>query len=337
MLALIYGIAGIVLFFLVIFDIIKTTLSMEGGGVITSGVSRGIWNTAFYISGKNAKSPILKPVGYIILILIVVLWILLLWSSLFILLLAVEDSVINATTQISANNWEKFYYAGFIISTVGIGDFIANSNMWKIISDIYAFTGLVFITMSITYFIPVLSAVIKQKQLSLELNSLGSSPHKILENGWDGQNFDRLVKQSSALSQILFLHSQNHRAYPVIHYFHSSKKNTAITLQIAKLYEALILLQNFVKEEYIPHPQEFASINASIENYISVVMEVGKIKDTYNNPPPVYNISQETYISRHNTSNQLPAKLQENRSILEQIVANSGWSWKAVYNMDINT
>ncbi len=178
----------------------------------------------------------------------IALWILLLWASLFSLLLSDHNSIINSTTHLPADMWEKLYYAGFILSTVGVGDYVPSNNFWRIITDIYSFTGLVFVTMSITYFISVLSAVLNQRRLALSLNSLGSSPYNIIENGWNGENFSRLVNQASQFSNDIFKHSQNHLAYPVIHYFHSTDKNISIIIQISKLYDALLILKFGVKQ-----------------------------------------------------------------------------------------
>jgi len=91
------------------------------------------------------------------------------------------DSLVNSS-KIPASAIEKLYYSGFVISTLGIGDFMASNDIWRIVTDVYSFTGLILLTMSVTYFIPVLSGVIKQRKLGINLSSLGSSPQEIILN-----------------------------------------------------------------------------------------------------------------------------------------------------------
>ena len=151
-----------------------------------------------------------------------------LWASFFLLLLSEPTSVVSAGKKVPADIWEKLYFAGFTVSTLGIGDYIPSSDEWSIVTDVYTFTGLVFVTMSITYFVPVLSGVTQQRSLGIMLSSLGQSPQQIVLNNWDGRSFNRLIAQASSLANLLVMHSQNHKAYPVIHYFHTHKaKNSS--------------------------------------------------------------------------------------------------------------
>ena len=323
---------GPLLYLGVLIDIIKTTLSMQGGGWLTSSVSHTIWNFAFSLARGNPKSRILDHIGYTLLVLIVIIWVVLLWLSFFVLLQSTPDSVVNTTTHIPATTWQKLYYAGFVLSTMGTGDFIASTNLWRMVSDVYAVSGLIFITMSITYFIPVLSAVIKQRELSIGLNSLGRTPFEILNNGWNGRNFNRFIKQTSKFSKSISKHSQNHRAYPVIHFFHNPEPNSSIILQLTKLYEALLILQNGVKKDNLPHPQEIAPLKDSLENYLEVVQDVSRLKVRNEIPPKIYRNSLNEGDFVEPSEVELSAENQKKRIVFLKLLKNAGWDWKIIYN-----
>lgn len=329
-----YVFLGILIYFGVLYDIVKTTLSMEGGGWLTNLISRGFWRSLLELSGRNPKSPILNHSGYILLISIIGVWVLALWGSFFLLLLSYPSSVINNTTHVTAGVWEKLYYAGFILTTTGVGDFVANTNLWRIISDIFSATGLVFITMSITYFVPVLSAVITQRQLGLAIGSLGSTPIDMLMNGYHNKNFKNFIKQITKFSNILFKHSQNHRAYPVIHYFHNTQQNNAVILQIAKLYEALLIFEHAVKEELHPPPLKLVQIKKSLENYIEVVAKVDNLKVRNREQPQIYlqPLKNQPFMARMDI--ELSSKIKEQRLILLKLIQNGGWDWKTIYNVE---
>ena len=199
--------SGIIIYFFTALDIVQTTLSMQGGGFFTSRYSHGFWTLFLKITGGNGRKKILSHAGYILLVSIVLIWVFLLWLSFVLMLSSSDASVINSTTKAPANILEKVYYAGFTISTLGVGDYIASSDAWRILSSIYSFTGLILLTMSVTYFIPLLSAVIEQRKLGIRLSNLGNSPEEILINSWDGEDFSEFTDMISDLSESLVHHS----------------------------------------------------------------------------------------------------------------------------------
>ncbi|MDX1762231.1 MAG: potassium channel family protein, partial [Christiangramia sp.] len=235
-------IAGIVIYFLIVLDILQTTLSMQGGGWLTSRFSHIFWKFFLKISGRNGKSRILSQAGYILLISIVLIWVLILWMSAVLIFSSQPGAIIDSTTKVPASLWQIIYYSGFSISTLGVGDYVASTNTWRIVTSIFSFTGLILLTMSVTYFVPVLSAVIDQRKLGIKLSTLGSSPQEIILSCWNGENFDRLTNNVDAFSDSIIKYSQQHRAYPVIHYFHNTKAKNAIILQLARLYDALLIV-----------------------------------------------------------------------------------------------
>jgi hypothetical protein len=51
----------------------------------------------------------------------------------------------------------KIFYTGYTLSTLGLGDMEPEGNFWDILA-ILSFTGLILISIAITYLIPVVSA-----------------------------------------------------------------------------------------------------------------------------------------------------------------------------------
>ena len=244
----IYLIIGVIFYVSIVMDIIQTTLSMRGGGWLTSRFSHLFWKFFLVLSGRNGKSRILTHAGYILLISIVLIWVFLMWASLVLILFSQPGAIIDSTTMVPANLWQIIYYSGYTISTLGMGDYVASGDVWRLLSTIYSFTGLILLTMSVTYFIPVLSAVIDQRKLGLNLSTLGKTPQEIVLNAWNGNDFHRLTDKIDGIANSIIKYSQQHRAYPVIHYFHNNKQKSSVVLQLARLYEALIILCGENKE-----------------------------------------------------------------------------------------
>ncbi|TVZ26868.1 ion channel [Gillisia sp. Hel_I_86] len=325
-------ILGALLYLVIVADILKTTLSMQGGGWLTSKFSHGFWSLLLKISGKNGNSKFLAQAGFFLLILIVLIWVCLLVLSFFLLLQSDVDSLVNSS-KIPASALEKLYYAGFVISTLGVGDFMASNDLWRIVTDVYSFTGLILLTMSVTYFIPVLSGVIKQRKLGINLSSLGNSPEAIVLNAWNGKDYEFFKLQLLNFSDALLEHNQNHRAYPVIHFFHNSNKEHAIILQIARLNEAVYILENTLKPEYTISGQILSSIRTALNNYIKVIKEVSNIevKPEAPNSPGISKLEEKGMLKPNIGTIDFSKDVQHNRKVFLTLVEKDGWKWEDVF------
>lgn len=325
-------IAGIILYFAIVIDILQTTLSMQGGGWLTSRFSHFFWKFFLMISGKNGRSKILSRTGYILLISIVLIWVFFLWTSLVLILYGYPGAIIDSTTKIPASFWQIVYYSGYSLSTLGMGDYVASADIWRILTSIYSFTGLILLTMSVTYFIPVLSAVIDQRKLGISLSTLGSSPEEIVITCWNGENFDPLLSKVDKFSDSIIKYSQQHRAYPVIHYFHNNKEKNAIILQLARLYEALLIISYEVKEEFRPGDETLKPLYVAYENYFEVIAEVTHIKPVNSDPPfsETGKLSEKKMLGALGSNNKYSEEVIGNRKLFKTLIEQEGWNWNLV-------
>ena len=322
-------ILGIVLFISIAIDIIQTTLSMQGGGWLTSRTSHFFWKGIFVISGKNGRSRILGHAGYLLLVSIVFVWVLFLWSSFTFILYAFPGTIVESSTKIAADFPDLIYYAGFSISTLGMGDFVPTKEWAKILTSFYSFTGLILLTMSVTYFIPVLSAVIEQRKLGIRLSILGNSPQEIVLKAWNGNNFDSLLNKADELSNSIIKYSQQHRAYPVIHFFHSTEEETTVILQLARLHEALQILSFKIPDKYRPEDRALRPLHKAFENYFKVLIDVTHIKlsetePDYSNLDALRGMS---FFGEEDTEFSIPPKIAKHRKFFYSLIYLDGWEW----------
>lgn len=97
---------GVLLFLATPTDIIKTTLSTRGGGMLTNGLTRLVWRGFFWASGRRGESKLLEYAGPCVLVSVLLLWICCLWFSLFLMLASAPGAVVNSTTKVAADLWE---------------------------------------------------------------------------------------------------------------------------------------------------------------------------------------------------------------------------------------
>lgn len=334
---ILYLIIGVLIFLMIALDIIKTALSFNGGGIITNLVSKAVWNTLFTAAGKKGSSKLLEYAGQVVLVSILTAWVLGLWLGFFLILLSDPDSVQKSSNMVPASALEKLYFAGFTLSTLGVGDYIASSDLWRIVTGVGAFAGLAFITTSITYFVPVLSAVALQSHLSLYISSMGNTPQQILINSWNGKDFSSFFDNAPDLCQMLMQHTLNHHSYPVINYFHNRNRKLAIAPAIALLDETIQLLIHVVPKDAGANQLKMQMLQTALDAYLEMLKGrfLKYIPPKENAPTPDLKHLEEQGIP---LKKGIDAKqvfnqddLQKHRNLLTSMLEMDGWSWKHVY------
>ena len=164
-------IIGIIILIFIITDIVITTLAPHGGGFLTSYISRMIWKFLLYLNKNHGATRVLNLSGMFLIIIILAIWILFLWSGYSFIFCFDDNSVINNTTKIPATVQEKIYYVGYSLSTLGYGDFSGGNAFWKILSSSISFTGLIIISIAITYLVPINSAEISKRRISTYIST----------------------------------------------------------------------------------------------------------------------------------------------------------------------
>ncbi len=79
--------------------------------------------------------------------------------------------------------------------------------------------------------------------------------------------------------------TENHKAYPVLHYFHSARADHSPIVEIVVLDEALTLLRFGVPERHRPNGIVLQNARASVETYLETLHE-GFVDPADGSPPP---------------------------------------------------
>src|SRR6056297_2390090 len=153
-------IAGLVIIVITFLDFFHTTLSGRGFGFISGKLNRFL-NVLIL---QNRSRSIFKFSGFIHLIMTSFVWLALLFLGTYIIFTAGNEMVINSTTHLSATNTQRFYFTGYLLSTLGIGDFIPGNETAQVIAGILSFSGFVLITTGLTYLLSVVQAVLGKKE-----------------------------------------------------------------------------------------------------------------------------------------------------------------------------
>jgi hypothetical protein len=333
---------GVILLLVTAADLINTSLSGRGAGFISKRLSISIWSLLLAISKKTGRKNILDLGGAIILVSILINWLLLIWFSASLLFISCPDSLMNVETNSPTTVMNKIFYTGYTLSTLGLGDMEPAGNFWDVLTAILSFTGLILISIAVTYLIPVVSAEIMKRKISVHINTLGGSVEEILLNYWNGKDFKELEQPFLSLIDSIILHAQNHKAYSVLHFFHSSDRKEAFVLNLTNLDEALTVLLHSIPAEQRPSFNVLTRLRKAISSYL-ITLPATFIIPGKETPPITILTALENkgikIISGEAVDLEY-AKLKTRRRLLLSLIKDDGWNWadlnSGTYNHEIS-
>ncbi|SDX90416.1 Ion channel [Modestobacter sp. DSM 44400] len=323
--------AGVALVVLVLADVLATTLTLgEGSGPLTRRFLGRAWRVMLHLHGHRRSSRLLTNAGSLLLATTVLIWVVVFWAGWWLVFLG-GGAIHQASTGAPASVFDVAYYAGFSVSTLGVGDFVADAPTWRLLTSVASFSGLVVITLAITYLLSVVSAVVSRRALATRIHALGDSAGDIVARGWDGENFSPLfVQQLLNLPQELAAVAEQHLAYPVLQYFRSRYAATSAPLAFARLDDAMLLLEAAVAASARPSSVAVAPVRRVINRYVQTAGATSAIRRSEPPPPsPALHALVEAGIPLGDPADldRRVAADRTRRQKLRQLVHGDGRSW----------
>jgi hypothetical protein len=320
---------GVLLLLITATDLINTSLSARGAGFITKRLSKAIWKVLLAITRNVGSRKVLEMGGAIILVSILVNWLLLIWLAASLLFISQPDSLMNVETNTATTIVSKIFYTGYTLSTLGLGDMEPESPFWDVLTAILSFTGLILISIAVTYLIPVVSAEIVKRRISVYITTIGCSVEEILSNYWNGKDFKELEEPFVRLTDSVILHGQNHKAYSVLHFFHTADRKEAFVLNLTNLDEVLTVLLHSIPQEQRPSLNVIMGLRKAISSYLVTLPAAFIVPGEVTPPLPLLSSLEGQGIKRiqGEAVNAAYASLGARRRLLLSLVKDDGWEW----------
>ncbi|MFL6192724.1 MAG: ion channel [Thermoanaerobaculia bacterium] len=319
------GFFGIILVLTVITDVLGTTLRLTGGGPITSRLTPWLWRAAVRVAPGHKS---LGTMGFAIILFEVILWVGLVWIGWTLVLNMDTGSLLVTKTQAPVSFLDRLFFIGSSLVTVGTGKYEPTSNLWQLVATVAAANGFFLITLVITYLLPLVTEVVKRRQLASYIAALGDTPQKILTRAWNGEGFGLLAHHWIELTFPIQQLGQGHLAYPILHCFHSPERKTALAPNIAALDEALTLLECVVPEKR-PDQVSIYPLRCAIESFLETLTEA-HLSPTKRPPPPPslepLRAAGIPMLGEGELGSILDALIKRRR-LLWGLVTKEGWSW----------
>jgi hypothetical protein len=281
---LLYLLLGAFLLAFVIIDLLWTTLWVDGGsGPISGRISSVIWGGLRRIGGRGSRT--LSLAGPIILTATLLAWVALIWGGWTLLFAGDAGSLVNAHADEPVTWTGRIYFVAFSMFTMGNGDFYPASGFWQIATSLTTASGMLFVTMGVSYVLSILGAVATKRSFAGSVTGLGRRGEDVVAAGWNGTSLHGLDLPLSALGSQLSMLVEQHRAYPVLHYYHSADSKNASAVAVAVLDDALTLIHAGVPHHAQPEPALVSGARSSVASYLET-LNSAFITPAETAPPP---------------------------------------------------
>ncbi|MEE1940301.1 potassium channel family protein [Streptomyces sp. TRM 70361] len=247
---------GCLLLLLVLADASITALSMvRVTGPVTGWVTRGVWRLFLAAHTRKPGGGLLQWSGTVTLLVTFLTWTLLLWAGWLLFFASHERAVVGSLTSAPADGWSRVYFTGYTVFTLGTGDYVPGTAWAQVATAVAALSGLFLVTLSLTYLVQVVQAVVHKRSVAVQVHALGPDAGRIVAGGWTGDGFSSMFNQHLvSLTEPLLRMGEQHLAFPVVHYFHSNVRGKAPACAVADLDDALLLLRAGTDPRARPDP-----------------------------------------------------------------------------------
>ncbi|SDR31831.1 potassium channel family protein [Natronobacterium texcoconense] len=334
-------VAGIVTLAAVIVDIIWTTLWVDGGsGPLSGRLTTTVWRLLRRIRRNDSRA--LSLAGPLILVLTLAMWIALLWIGWTLLFAGGTVALVSVHTGEPADWSGYLYYVAYTMFTNGNGDYTPTSPTWEIASSFTTATGMAFVTLGVSYVLSVLGSVAEKRAFASDVTGLGERSEAFVRASWNenageaNEPFRGLELPLESMATQLSLLAEQHKSYPILHYYHSESGDEASALAVPILDEALTLYRHGVPADEQVEPTLVETARASTDSYLET-LDAAFIEPADEVPPKpdLERLREEGIptVSDAEFGDELE-DLSERRRKLLGIVRADAWEWPPVGDED---
>jgi len=329
---LLLGLLGVLLISYAFLDLLWTTF-LEGGAPLTTQACARVARRMLWLQHRCNTRRIISLTGLAAVVATVLIWTALLWAGWALLFSSNVNSLVDANTGRPADTWERIYFTGYTLFTLGLGDFKPQGHVWQMATSIAAGSGFLLFGLALAYLVPVISAATQKRQIAVYITSLGRNPDDIILRAWNGQDTTALAPHLQSLTGMLALLGENHLTYPVLHYFHGAHRIRSAAASVAALDEALTILECGLQQGCSLDLPSLGAAREAITSYLDT-LSPALILPAFDIPPSpsLENLrGMGVPVVSDSLFAAALAMVSERRRLLLALVLNEGWDWSAVW------
>jgi hypothetical protein len=323
---------GLALLFIGVSDLLWTTF-LEGGPPVTVRLCHFIIRRVLAIQKRHHSRQLVAAAGLIAVLATLVTWTFFGWVGWAMVFSSSRWALVEASTRQPADAWARFYFAGYTIFTLGLGDYKPIGHGWEIATSVAAGSGFLMFGLALAYLMALVPAATQKRQLAVCIWVLGKTPDEIISRAWNGADSTALGPHLVSLVPMLALLGESHLSYPILHYFHSTKRSASLASSVAALDEALTILECGLQKGC---SLDLPSLGAAREAITEFLQTLGPalIEPAQDTPPaPSLKMLRDMGVPVVDDElfQQSLVGMASRRRQLHALVRNEGWTWTAVW------
>lgn len=220
---------GMLLIVSVMADACWTTLTTRGSGFLTSGVIEGVRLFSTMSSHWLTHRGPLMAAGPLAVVLMGTVWLTGLWGGWVLMFSGLEESILDAATNMPVGVDGYIYYVGFTLSTLGVGDLVPAGSAMQLLTTVASFNGLILVTLVITYAVPLVGGAVQRREVAFELCLINGAM-----NREPGSAPTTLAADLNTVRRDLMHCTEQRMAYPMLDLYFTRSKEFSLAYQLAE-------------------------------------------------------------------------------------------------------
>lgn len=251
-------------------DALWTTLWVDGNaGPFTRRHNSWMRRLILRLAGNDHRA--LSTTGPIVLVASVLVWAIVPWIGWVLLFSGDPESLIRVHAGTPAGLVDRVYFTGYTMFTMGNGDFTPNGKFWELATSWAALNGLFMLTLAVTYLLAIIEAVVAKRSFASQVWALGHNAEEFVLHCWNGDGFPAVELQIVSLTEQLQLVTEQHHAYPMLHFYHEANTKQSVSHNLAVFSEVLLLFRHGVVRELRPAPSALFCAQRAVEEFLSTL------------------------------------------------------------------
>jgi hypothetical protein len=248
--------AGACLVLVVLLDIFLTALfPASGHGPLREPLSRWSWRALLTVARRlspQRRRRLLAYSGPLIISQTIIVWLFLLvlgWALIY--LPTLGAGIVAAQGRTNDGLATALYVSGFTITTLGTGDIVPVSAVYRLLVVLEAAVGFSVFTLVLTYFLSTYGAITRRRTFGSELEqqTFGTGSAARLLTGLAGADSSTAAgAQLGRIAAHLTAIAEAHTSYPVLGYFHFAHEKYALPRMLLVSLEVVALARSALSE-----------------------------------------------------------------------------------------
>jgi hypothetical protein len=326
------GVVGAGLLVYALIDLLWTCF-LEGGAPVTTRACSWLAKGLLKCQTRRTSRRLIAKAGLVSAVTTVLVWGVSIWAGWTLIFCASPGGLVASDTGRPADLTERVYFVGYTIFTLGLGDYKPVGHFYEIVTALAAGSGFILFGLALAYVVPVVSAATAKRQLGVCIWALGKDPGDIIARAWNGADSTALNPHLVSLVPMLAGLGESHLTYPVLHFFHSTKRSSSAAASVAALDEALTILECGMQQGCSLDVPSLGAAREAITEFLNTLAPA-LIYPAADSPPspslqPLRDLGLPAVDDELFEASL--ASVKDRRRLLLALVRNEGWDWDAVW------